>query len=272
MAAVVNAPAWDTHVHAFGPVDRYPVQAVRGYDPPPARLPDYREDAAPAGLGSFVLVQPSIYGDDNTALLDALDAAKGAARGVVAPVDGWTWADLRALHERGVRGLRLNLMSAGGNGLAALRDHAAAMRDLGWHVAALLDATAPGVLREVLDALPVPLVLDHLGKPPRGLADPSDARFAALLQAMQGRRVWVKLSAAYQASDRPWPWEDVAPLAVALVRAAPDRMLFASNWPHVGAAGVPGLGTLAATAMDWIRAAGADPKQVFNDNPAALYA
>jgi predicted TIM-barrel fold metal-dependent hydrolase len=127
------------------------------------------------------------------------------------------------------------------------------------------------VLDDVLDALPVPVLLDHFGKPPQGLADPSDPRLAPLLRALERRRVWVKLSAAYQASRGPWPWDDVAPLATALVRAAPERMLFASNWPHVGAAGVPGLAALADTARGWIRAAGVDPHQVFNDNPAALY-
>ncbi|MFO1150563.1 MAG: amidohydrolase family protein [Alsobacter sp.] len=272
MAADRTIPAWDTHVHAFGPEDRYPVQAVRGYDPPATDIAEYRSEASRVGLGRCVLVQPSIYGADNRALLDALDASGGRDRGVVAPDPDWSRADLQALHERGVRGLRLNLLSAGGNGLASLRGHVGALRDLGWHVAAFLDATAPGVLPQVLDALPVPVVLDHLGKPPRGLADPSDPRFTVLLRAMAERRVWVKLSAPYQASGRSWPWEDVAPFARALVRAAPDRVLFASNWPHVGAADAPGLGALAGTARDWIHAAGVDPQQVFNENPAALYA
>ena len=159
----------DCHVHAFGPLDRYPAKAERGYDPPTARPDAYREEARAAGIGRCVFVQPSIYGDDNSALLDALTDRECRDRGIATPSDGWNLKDLAGLHERGIRGLRLNLLSPGGNGPATIRNLAQPMKDLGWHVAALLDATQHGLLDDLLAHLDVPIVLDHFGRPPQGV-------------------------------------------------------------------------------------------------------
>jgi 2-pyrone-4,6-dicarboxylate lactonase len=263
---------WDTHVHAFGPVERYPVQADRGYDPPAARPAAYQAEARAARLGPCVFVQPSIYAADNTALLDALATGEGRDRGIVAPSEGWTRQHLVFLHERGVRGLRLNLLSPGGNGPALIRQLTPTLRDLGWHVAALLDATRPDLLEAVLADLDLPLVLDHFGRPPQGVLDPHLAVFEPLLRAVAERRVWVKLSAADQISRQPPPWDDVAPLAMALLTAGADRLLFGSNWPHVGASDMPRLTTLTDIVAGWIRAAKVEPGLIFNENPAGLYA
>jgi predicted TIM-barrel fold metal-dependent hydrolase len=262
----------DCHVHAFGPLDRYPAKAERGYDPPAARPDAYRTEAGSAGIGRCVFVQPSIYGDDNKALLDALAERDGRDRGIVTPSDGWTLKDLAGLHERGIRGLRLNLLSPGGNGPATIRRLAPAMKDLGWHVAALLDATQPGLLDDLLAHLGVPVVLDHFGRPPQGVVDPGLAAFAPLRRALAAGRIFVKLSAAYQISQEAPPWNDVAPLAVTLIETGPENVLFASNWPHVGGSGVPDLRHMIDVTAGWIGEAGVAPDLVFKRNPEALYA
>jgi predicted TIM-barrel fold metal-dependent hydrolase len=262
----------DCHVHAFGPPDRYPAKAERGYDPPAARPDAYREEARLAGIGRCVFVQPSIYGDDNTALLDALADRECRDRGIATPSDGWTFRDLAGLHERGIRGLRLNLLSPGGNGPATIRKLADAMKDLGWHVAALLDATQPGLLDELLAHLDLPIVLDHFGRPPHGVVDPGLAAFAPLRRALAAGRVFVKLSAAYQISREPPPWHDLTPLAVALIETGPRHVLFASNWPHVGTSGVPDLRQMIEVTAGWAREAGVAPDIVLKRNPETLYA
>jgi D-galactarolactone isomerase len=117
-----------------------------------------------------------------------------------------------------------------------------------------------------------PLVLDHFGRPPEGVVDPNLAAFASLRRALAAGRIFVKLSAAYQISRESPPWNDVTPLAVALIETGPEHVLFASNWPHVGGSGVPDLKGMIDVTAGWIRAAGVRPDIVFKRNPEALYA
>ncbi len=255
-------PRWDCHVHAFGAV--YPPAVERGYDPPLVTAAECVAEAAEAGFARVVWVQPSAYGMDNAAQLDALDAFPEASRAVIAPPPEGT--DLAALHGRGVRGLRVNLLSAGGNGIETIAPYERAMTDLGWHVAAFLDATTTTALDDLLAATARPIVLDHFA----GASKADDPRaFDAVLRHMAGRRIWVKLSAVYRlGAVAP---DVVAALVRRFVEAGADRLLFASNWPHVQQK--PGYTTaaLAAQMAGWIGQAGLDPERVFADNPATLY-
>jgi len=254
---------WDCHVHAFGPA--YPASPDRGYDPPLVTAAECVAEAKEAGFDRVVWVQPSAFGMDNTAQLDALDAFAQTSRAVIAPPP--QGADLAALHRRGVRGLRVNLLSAGGNATATIAPHERAMADLGWHVAAFLDATTTTALDELLAATTRPIVLDHFA----GASSAADPRaFDAVLRHMAGGRVWVKLSAVYRLG--PVPPDAMATLVRRFVEARADRLLFASNWPHVQQP--PGHTTraLAGEMAGWITQAGLDPERIFADNPSVLYA
>lgn len=267
-------------MHAFGPVDRYAPAPTRGYDPPVTSLAGYRAQAHSAGIGHSVFVQASIYGDDNAATLDAMDAgqgahrgvnAAGADRGVIVAGGHLSASDLPGLHARGVRGLRLNLQHPNPIALARIQALMPALQDLGWHVCALLDTTAPGVLDDLLARIPVPLVVDHFGRPP---LDTTDKRaFRPLLDAVGSGRVWVKLSAPYQITTGSY--DRLAPIARALHWARPEATLFASNWPHVGAPdpdAVPDIADLIGIAADWLDLSRDRAITLFAGNAAALYA
>lgn len=256
--------SWDCHAHAFGPLS-HPI-AERGYDPPEASATQGWLAARLSGLDRLVWVQPSIYSADNGAVLDALQAAPAQMRAVIAPPDDGV--DLASLHAYGVRGLRLNLVSRGGNTIASLAPHLGAMRALGWHVAAFLDAADAGLLGRVVDAVGLPVVLDHFGGVgARGLDDPGC--LDGLMTQVAAGRVWVKLSAPVQLE--PWPHPRVGALVARLLGANADRIVFGSNWPHVGAEPRPDGGALVRVTRGWIEAAGIAPQRVFEANAEALY-
>ncbi len=262
---------WDCHMHAFGPMDRYPPSPLRGYDPPVTSLAAYHAQAQAAGIGHSVFVQASIYGDDNTATRDALAASVGSARAVVTPWPDLAESDLGHLHAQGVRGLRLNRAAADTGAEPIIRRLMPALQRQGWHVAALLDTTAPGALDEMLAWITVPLVVDHFGRPPMGTTDPR--AFDRLVAAIAAGRVWVKLSAPYQITEAAW--STLGAIARRLHWARPEATLFASNWPHIGApdpAAVPDIADLVTLAADWLGLPRDRAATLLEGNAAALYA
>jgi predicted TIM-barrel fold metal-dependent hydrolase len=260
---------WDCHAHAFGPLADFPAIPGRAYEPPAARPAAHLNEARAAGITGIVWVQPSIYGSDNAALLATLGAGSPAIRAVIAPPSDPT-ADLARLDALGVRGLRLNLVSRGGNGIESLAPFHAGLVAQGWHVAAFLDGTDATRLRSVLAAVDVPVVLDHFGWA-GGQSQPDRAAFGAVLDGLEGGRLWVKLSAPYQLCGGSIDCPAASALARDLLQANPDRVLFGSNWPHVGQPGGIRLGDLVARTEDWIAAAGIEPERIFSVNPGALY-
>ena len=235
--APLPAGACDCHVHVVGDAARYPMVADRHYTPGPASAGDLRAHLARLGLERAVIVQPSVYGTDNRCLLDALAALGGRGRGVaVVDADAAPHAlqeELQALHRAGVRGLRINLESSGQGGdaqalLASLQAWADRIRGLPWHLqlyAGLdtLAAAAPGLAR-----LGVPVVFDHFAMAPA--ATPADSpALRAVLAAVRSGVAYVKLSAAYRIGGDP---AGVERLARAFHAANPQRVLWASDWPH----------------------------------------
>ena len=263
--------ACDSHVHVFGPQADYPLDGRRDYTPHVCTLDDYRRVMRALGLARAVLIQPSVYGVDNRALLDALDAGGDALRGVAVPPPELGDAGLRDMHARGVRGIRLNLV----NPQVLAEDDAvrlcrrAAGLGLDWHLQVQLRLQrGPGAvdaLRALARRAAVPLVLDHMGRP-----EP-DAHAGALLDFFATGACWIKLSAPYRSSRLPYPHADLAPLARALAGARPDRLLWGSDWPHTEqAAGTPRAADLADLLHDWIPDAAA-LRATCVDNPARLY-
>ncbi|GAB3078638.1 amidohydrolase family protein [Bordetella muralis] len=187
------------------------------------------------GITHAVIVQPSVYGTDNTCMLDGLRDLDGAGRGVAVLDDSASDALLRDFHSSGVRGLRLNLESTGSRDTRRMRDDLQAwaqrLAPLGWHVQvyASLDVIAEVV--PILQALPVPVVLDHFAGVPAGTAL-TDSRVQAILGLVASDAAYVKLSAPYRIDASGTAVEAVAGLAAAFIQANPDRMLWASDWPH----------------------------------------
>ncbi|WP_260986399.1 amidohydrolase family protein [Bordetella genomosp. 13] len=277
--------ACDCHVHVFGPAARYPFDAARTYTPGDAPLAALRALHRGLGVARTVIVQPSPYGTDNRCLLDALAELDGAGRGVAVIGAETTDAELRAMHEAGVRGVRINLETAGEHdpGTAWKRIDAAARRvaPLGWHVQTYAGLDTLAALAGRLADLPVPLVVDHFGRAQaaQGIAQPG---FDALRAALRAGQIYVKLSAPYRVS-RQADYADAAPIARALIDANPERVLWGTDWPHPGSAAGVALsrdGVTPFRAEDNARAlarclqwAGTAERArlLLADNPARLY-
>jgi predicted TIM-barrel fold metal-dependent hydrolase len=282
----VPAGACDCHVHVFGPYDRFPLWSGRRYTPGPASVEDLLALQRALGLTRVVVVQASPQGIDNACLADALQrlpAGGSQARGVAVIDAATTDRDLEAMHRAGVRGVRVNLESAGMHDPAVARrllsDAAARVAPLGWHVQTYTTLAMVAAVADAIRALPVPLVIDHFGRPvaAQGLGQ---AGFDVLLALVREGRAWVKLSAAYRISEHP-DCADAGPIARALVAANPDRMLWGTDWPHPGGGGrgAPEIvepflpiddGRALNRLAEWIPDR-AVLQKILVDNPARLY-
>ena len=274
---VVPAPSWrapalscDCHFHIFGPYDRFPLDAGRHYDPAAALIPAYLRVAEALGIGRMVIVQPSVYGTDNACSLDAaarfgLDRAR-----VVAVVDdSFDDAALQDLHGRGTRGVRFNAVSGNGTPLDQLEALARRIAPLGWHLQVYATGEALAALAPKLAALPVEVVVDHMGGV-RTADGINGSGFQALLRLMDSGRAWVKLC-GYRISSSGPPFHDVAPFARALLDAAPDRCLWGTDWPHPSLSEwVPEDGALLDLLGEWAPGT-AERRRVLVENPVALY-
>jgi 2-pyrone-4,6-dicarboxylate lactonase len=263
------------HAHILGPAHRYPYSPRRVYTPPDCLLPDYERVLGALGLERAVLVQPSVYGEDNAALLEALERGGGRFRGVAVVAGDVADAELQRLHARGVRGVRANVVDVPGRtpGALPLRELEALARriaPLGWHLELLLHVDEfPRLERDLAD-FPVDLVLGHLGytSTARGLGDPG---FGALLRLVRPGRCWVKLTGPYRISREAPPYADVAPFARALAEARPDRLLWGSDWPHVMLKGtMPSDADLLDLLAAWLPDE-TMRREVLVGNPARLY-
>lgn len=269
------AGATDTHAHICGPRARYAYFAERVYTPPDCLLPAYRHMLDTLGVSRAVLVQPSVYGTDNTAMLDAMKAAGPGFRGVAVVADDIAESELRRMHEAGVRGVRVNIVDVpdrkpGTLPMAALKRLAQKVKPFGWHMEFLAHVDEFPELDTMLEDFPVDTVYGHLGymKCDKGIAD---AGFQALLRLMRAGKAWVKLTGPYRISLEPLPHADTNAYAHALIEAAPRQVLWGSDWPHVMVKGaMPNDGDLCDLLGAWVADATLR-KQVLVDNPARLY-
>jgi len=236
------AGACDCHTHVFGaPGGPYRYAADRSYTPGEATVAQLVAWHDRLDITRVVLVQPSPYGTDNSCMAAALASLGARARGVAVIDDATPDAELSALHAVGVRGVRLNLHTAGradpGEALAALDQAARRVAPLGWHVQTYTDLGVIAALHDALMTLPVPLVVDHFGRA-LGAGGVTQPGFEALLSLVRAGRAYVKLSAAHRLSRAP-DFADMAPIVRALIVAGPERVVWASDWPHSGV--TPGL-------------------------------
>ena len=272
---VLDEHACDCHAHICGPAALYPYSPKRIYTPPDALLPQYRALLNHLGIERAVLVQPSIYADDNRALLAALKEDPLHLRGI-AVVD-WEISeqDLEKMHHAGIRGVRCNIVdlaeAKGVLPIMKLRYLADKIAPLGWHIEFLMHVNEFPELDQTLRNFPVPVVLGHLGYLKTSLGV-NDSGFQGLLSLMREERAWVKLTGPYRISsqDRP-PYSDTNPFAEALMRANSNQIVWGSDWPHVMVKGfMPNDADLFDLLGTWVP----EPqlrKQVLSTNPARLY-
>ncbi|MGZ5840581.1 MAG: amidohydrolase family protein [Xanthobacteraceae bacterium] len=278
----------DCHVHILDPA-RFPYIAKRVYTPPQASIEDLLDLQRALRMDRVVIVQPSVYGADNSCTLNAIRTLGARARGVAVvdkdtsqtEIDEWTAA--------GVRGIRLNLNTTPSgeldpDGSKRTLDMAAEkILGRGWHIQFYTRPHIIAALKGHIEQLPFPVVFDHFGGA-KAADGPSQHGFAELLDLVKSGRAYVKISGAYRASDKAPDFADALPLARTLVAANPDRVLWGSDWPHPNSAPVQGRslseiappfpvddGLLLNQVSKWV----ADPsvrQKLLVDNAARLYA
>jgi predicted TIM-barrel fold metal-dependent hydrolase len=263
--------ACDAHAHILGPSSLYPYAADRQYTPPDALLPSYESMLRVLGFDRAVLVQPSVYGTDNRRLLDSMESAAVEMRGIVVLPDTVSDHELDAMHRAGVRGIRANLIRGDRSELDRAARLAGRIARLGWHLQVLVDVSTLADLEQYVRALPIETVFDHMGHMPaaKGVNEPG---FRTLIRLLESGRCWAKLSGSYRITQNMHPpYADVRPIAEALARAAPERVVWGSDWPHTAIKPpIPNDESLLEMLADWVPDA-ADRDRILVRNPAQLY-
>jgi D-galactarolactone isomerase len=231
---VLQAPpgACDCAIHIYDPAFK-PEGAPSGRVLPWATVDAYKDVQRRLGTTRAVVVQPTAYGFDNRCTVAALTAL-GKARGVATVGPDVTPAMLDSLHQAGIRGARFQMLGAPILPWSALEPVAARIAPFGWHIQLQMDGRLLAEREAVIAGLPCPVVIDHIGKflEPSPVTHPG---FLALLRLLDTGRCWLKISGAYEASrSGPPHFEDTGALARAAISAAPERVVWGTNWPHVG--------------------------------------
>jgi predicted TIM-barrel fold metal-dependent hydrolase len=264
--------ACDSHCHIFGPGRIYPYAADRSYTPPDAPLARFKELQRTLGLERAVLVNASCHGSDNRVILDAIAQSRGSYRGVANVDASITDQELEQLHAGGVRGIRFNFVQHLGctPDLDVFRALVQRIAPLGWHVVLHFDAGDLIDFGDMLRQLPVPFIIDHMGRVPTkdGL---EQEPFRILLETARLDNCWVKICGAERISSAGPPFHDAVPFARAVLEVAAERALWGTDWPHPNIRKhMPNDGDL----VDLIPLFMPDPvlqQRVLVDNPDRLY-
>ena len=265
--------ACDAHCHVFGPAERFPYAPERRYTPPDAPREALAKLHRTLGVERAVIVQASCHGTDNTAMLDAIAASQGRYRGVCNARGAFSDEEFERLHAGGIRGVRFNFVKhlGGTPDLDRMRSIVARVAPLGWHVEWHFDAGDITQFKALFDEMPLPIVLDHMGRVP--VADGLDQAPFRLLKDLFRRNtnLWIKISGAERISRAGPPFHDAVPFARALVDIAPDRIVWGTDWPHPNIAGtMPNDGDLVDLIPQMIDDESVR-RQVLVENPARLF-
>lgn len=260
--------ACDCHMHIFD--GRFPFAIPTPLKPTiPATASDYLTLRRTLNLTRCVIVQPSGYGTDNRCLLDALHQLGASARGVAVVDDTVSDDQLHDLHHAGVRGIRFNLVQSGATRIEMLRTLAARVAGLGWHIQVHCQPETLAQIHPALASLPTDVVLDHMA-----LAGtvPQDARHLGTVQRLlQQGKTWIKLSAPYLNDWRPdGTNDDLARIVRTFVTTAADRLVWASDWPHISESVLPDDTRMFDAIRSWV----ADDRlwaDILSRNPTTLY-
>ena len=267
----LQAPALaaDCHHHIYS--SRYPVDPRATLRPDDATVEDYRALQRRLGMTRHVIVQPSTYGTDNSCTLDALAAFGPQARGVAVVDTTVSDAELQRMDGLGVRGIRFNLAQAGATTPEMIEPLSLRVNDLGWHIQVNAPAAKIMEIKDVFGRVPTPIVFDHLAHIPQpaGTADPL---FPVIIALIDKGKTWVKLSGAYADTKvGPPAYADTSAVARAYVKAAPERLVWGSDWPHPSEKVKPDDALLLDLLLDWAPEE-AVRTRILTQNPEELYA
>lgn len=270
----------DAHCHVFGPGDVFPYAPTRKYTPCDASKQDLFRLHEDLGIARRVMVQATCHGTDNVALLDVLAADPAASRGVVSISSDITDEDLARMHEQGVRGVRFNFVRrlVDHSPVAELTLIAEKIRAFGWHIVIYFEAADLPDLESFLADLPVPLVVDHMGRPDVSESS-TGAEFSRFISFVDKTSAWVKVSCPERLSHSgPFArkgstdiYDDVVPFARRVISEFPDHVLWGTDWPH------PNLKThmpddaVLLNYLAQITDSDAQLRRVLVDTPTALY-
>jgi len=264
--------ACDAHCHIFGPGSKFPYAKDAPYVPPDAPFEELQRLHKVLGLERAVIVHASCHGADMRVTLDAIARSKGAYRGTAIIDESFTEKDFQRMHDGGIRGVRFNFVKhlGGRPDMQFFQRTIQRVQPMGWHLILHLDAQDLVEFEDLFKRVLVPMVIDHMGrvKAKDGLAQPA---FQVLLNWMKNEKFWVKICGAERVSSMGPPFTDAVPFAQALIAAAPDRILWGTDWPHpnVGAH-MPNDGDL----MDLFPLMAPDAAlqaKILVENPARLY-
>lgn len=258
----------DCHFHIFGPKDKYPLSPDRFYDPADASVDSYLQMAAIVGIERMVVVNGSPYRTDNRCILDAIAAfGRHRAKGVAVISPDITDAELQALADGGICGIRINAIN-GGTPLSDLPAIARRIKPLGMHLQLWVESDNHAGVAKILGDIDMPVVIDHMGQIPTsyGVDHP---HFRTLIAMLETGRVWIKLI-GYRISDGP-PYGDLTAPVKEILSVAEDRCVWGTDWPHPTLRGrpMPDDGAMLDLLASWC-----SPKQlqkILVDNPARLY-
>lgn len=264
--------ATDAHCHIFGPGHRFPFAENRSYTPPDSGIDKFIQLQERLGFSRAVFVQASCHGTDNSAMVDALQRGQGRYAGVAMVDESSTEADIAELHEAGVRGTRFNFVAhlGGAPTLETFWRVVDRVAPFGWHIVLHFDAVDLPDYAALLDRMPCPFVIDHMARVDAS-AGLDQEPFQSLLELMSDERCWVKISGAERiTADALPPYSSAVPYAQALIEAAPDRILWGTDWPHPNVRHMPDDGDL----VDLLSVYAPDVatrNRILVDNPERLY-
>ena len=263
--------ACDAHCHVFGPAAKFPYATDASYVPPDAPFEGLQKLHSILGIKRAVIVHASCHGADMRVTLDAIARSKGRYRGTAIVDRSYTMKDFERLHEGGIRGVRFNFVKhlGGRPERAFFYRTIERVKPLGWHLILHLDSQDLVELEKTLKTIPIPMVIDHMGRVKA--ADGLEQKpFKLLLEFMKTEKFWVKVCGAERVSSMGPPFTDAMPFARALIDAAPDRVLWGTDWPHPNVNSMPNDGDL----VDLFPLMAPDPKiqkKILVENPARLY-
>ena len=260
----------DCHIHIYGPRDQYPLAPTHPYPPPLATVPNYCDVMRRLGIDRVVVVQPAAYGTDNRCTMDAVMEFGVNAKAVVVVTPDTSRAEIKRLHSNGARGARFFMLRGAVVNWDMLAPVACRIADFGWHVQLQFDGRDLPKHEKIIRTLPCAVVIDHIGKYLEPV-EPTDPSVQTLLRLLDTGQVWVKASAPYETSRTGPPfYEDVGLIARALIQAAPERIVWATNWPHGGHAVKPDDAILLELLTQWVPDEAARLR-ILVENPANLY-
>ena len=266
--------ACDTHCHIFGPPELFPYAASRAYTPPAAPVEHYLDMLDAIGVERGIIVQPNAHATDNAVTLDAVARGGARLRGMCRLTGNETMAEMRRLHAGGVRAARFNFAESlfgRAPNLAPVEQSLPKMQELGWCIDVHADAEGLVKYADTFRKFPVPVVIDHLGHVHS--KDAGGRPFRLLLDLLAEPKFWVKIAGIDWLSAQGRPYDDVAPMARAALEAAPDRVLWGTNWPH-SMRFKPGMTPNDGDLIDFVPRFAPEPelqRKLLVDNPARLF-